>query len=141
MKAKRNCGSLLVEMSQASHCLTSIMMEKMRYEIDLEKQTPDFQTNNHKYFFLKKHTHFSYGTIYSQLICGCDNGTIKVFINEALLYEITENTNIEQIAQIGSLNMLKRALHSFSIHLQNSISFRKDSPACLYTKRWNIGSL
>lgn len=36
-----------------------------------------------------------------QIICGCNDGTIKIYKNENLLFEITENTNIVQIAQVG----------------------------------------
>lgn len=53
------------------------------------------------------------------MVCGCDDGTIKVFKNEAQLFEITENTNVVQITQIGKTNLLAYSLSDGTLGVYN----------------------
>lgn len=37
----------------------------------------------------------------NEIVCGCDNGTIKIYQNDAMLMEFFENSLVIQIARIG----------------------------------------
>lgn len=37
----------------------------------------------------------------NEIICGCDNGTIKIYQNDSLLMEFFENSSVIQLSKIG----------------------------------------
>lgn len=48
----------------------------------------------------------------NEIVCGCDNGTIKVYQNDSLLSEFFENSSVIQVSRIGSLSLM---VQKFSI--------------------------
>lgn len=48
-------------------------------------------------------------------MCGCDNGTIKVYLNDSLLSEFFENSSVIQVSRIGEAGISLIILFAYFI--------------------------
>lgn len=66
----------------------------------------------------------------NEIVCGCDNGTIKIYQHDSLLMEFFENSCVIQLAKIG-----KRLLAdvSFLIQMINCLCVSDNTSLFAYT--------
>ncbi|XP_031619932.1 Bardet-Biedl syndrome 2 protein homolog [Contarinia nasturtii] len=55
----------------------------------------------------------------NEIVCGCDNGTIKIYQNDSLLSEFFENSSVIQVSRIDLSSLLAYSLNDGTVGVYN----------------------